>query len=280
MVMNFEQIQYDVTEAIATITLNRPDKLNALTKTMENELFSAMDHADKDDQVRVLILTGAGRGFCAGADISALDALSGQDLKKGDSGELKERIVPDRKRDGARVDFQKCWSYFPSIQKPIIAAINGHSVGLGFILPLYCDIRIASDQAKFGTAFSRRGLIAEHGVSWMLPRLIGISNALDLLFSARIIQADEALRMNLVSRVVPHDQFTETVRGYAAELAKNVSPRSMREMKREVYNALFQTLEEAIHDANADMMKSFACEDFKEGVAHFMEKRPPKFTGR
>jgi enoyl-CoA hydratase/carnithine racemase len=275
----YEQILYDVAEGVATVTLNRPDKLNALTRQMEKEIQTAMAQAEADDQVRVIILTGAGRGFCAGADLQDL----GQVAAASSATEL-ERILQDRflgpQRADARPDFQKAYSYFPAIGKPILAAINGSAVGLGFILTLYCDLRFASDQARFGTAFSRRGLIAEHGISWMLPRLVGVSNALDLLFSARLIDASEALRLGLVNRVLPQAEFMDGVRTYARELATLVSPRSLRVMKKQVYEALFQTLAEATDIANVEMMKSFGSADFREGVAHFLSKRPPVFTGK
>ena len=179
-----------------------------------------------------------------------------------------------------RPDFQKKYSYFPSIQKPVIAAVNGPAVGLGFIISLYCDLRFASDAARFGTAFAKRGLIAEYGLAWMLPRLIGPANALDMLFSARLVDANEALRMGLVNRVFPQDSFMESVYAYAKELANNVSPRSMRVIKEQVYNAMFQTLSEAFETSEQEMVKSLQCEDFKEGVAHFLEKRAPAFTGQ
>ncbi len=275
----YEQILYDVAEGVATVTLNRPDKLNALTRQMEKEIQTAMAQAEADDQVRVIILTGVGRGFCAGADLQDL----GQVAAASSATEL-ERILQDRflgpQRADARPDFQKAYSYFPAIGKPILAAINGSAVGLGFILTLYCDLRFASDQARFGTAFSRRGLIAEHGISWMLPRLVGVSNALDLLFSARLIDASEALRLGLVNRVLPQAEFMDGVRTYARELATLVSPRSLRVMKKQVYEALFQTLAEATDIANVEMMKSFGSADFREGVAHFLSKRPPVFTGK
>jgi enoyl-CoA hydratase/carnithine racemase len=158
--------------------------------------------------------------------------------------------------------------------------VNGPAVGLGFVLTLYCDLRFASDAARFGTAFAQRGLIAEYGLAWMLPRLIGPSNALDMLFSARLVDAAEALRMGLVNRVFPQEQFLEGVLAYAKELAYKVSPRSLRVMKEQVYSAMFQTLSEAFDSSEQEMLQSLQCEDFKEGVAHFLEKRAPAFTGR
>jgi enoyl-CoA hydratase/carnithine racemase len=276
---SFEQILYDVSDGVATVTLNRPDKLNAWTRQMEKEVQAAMAGAEADEKVRVIILTGAGRGFCAGADLQDLGkvagAAAGGDLERL----LKDRFVGPQRAD-ALPDFQKTYTYFPAVGKPVLGAINGSAVGLGFVIALYCDLRFASDQARFGTAFSRRGLIAEHGISWMLPRLVGLSNALDLLFSARLIDASEALRMGLVSRVLPQAELVDGVRAYARELATAVSPRSLRVMKKQVYEALFQTLGEATDVANAEMIKSFGCADFREGVAHFLEKRPPAFTGK
>ena len=278
--MSYEQILYDVADGIATVTMNRPEKLNAWTRKMEDEIFDALGKAEQDAGVRAIIFTGAGRGFCAGADMEALAWIRDVDLSKTSPAEIKEQVVPDRKRPNTLPDFQKSYSYFAAIPKPIIAVINGPCVGLGLVVSMYCDVRIASDTAKFGTAFARRGLIAEHGLSWMLPRLVGISNALDLLFSARMIDAAEAKSMGLVGRVIPHDALIETARGYASEIVNNVSPRSVAIMKRQVYNALFQTLAEAIDTANEEMFKSFGCKDFAEGIAHFLEKRLPKFTGK
>ncbi|MEX0677570.1 MAG: enoyl-CoA hydratase [Pirellulales bacterium] len=277
--MAYEDILYEVSDRVATVTLNRPTKLNAWTQKMEAEVQEAMLSAGGDSSVRVIVLTGAGRGFCAGADMGDLDSLS----KSGDPAETVNRLrahFAGPRIDGALADFQKTYSYFPAIGKPIIGAINGPAAGLGFVISLYCDLRFASDQAKFSTAFARRGLIAEYGMSWMLPRLVGLANALDLLFSARLIDAAEAHRLGLVSRVIPQDQFAAEVRKYALMLASEVSPRSTRVMKRQVYGALFQNLGEAIDVANEEMVQSLACQDFKEGVAHFLEKRPPAFTGK
>jgi enoyl-CoA hydratase/carnithine racemase len=278
--MPYDEILYDVADRVATVTLNRPAKLNAWTRLMEKEVRAAMLEADRDENVRVIVLTGSGRGFCAGADMQLLSGVAG--AKRSDA-EMRQTLadwLSGPERAGVRADFQKTYSYFPTIGKPIIAAINGPVAGLGLVIALYCDLRFASDQARFSTSFSRRGLIAEHGISWMLPRLVGVANALDLLFSARTIDAAEALRMGLVSRVLAQESFLAEVGAYALELANMVSPRSVRIIKRQVYEALLQTLEEAINIGNEEMLKSFNCQDFQEGVAHFLEKRAPAFTGK
>ena len=277
--MDYETILFEVDQLVATITLNRPDRMNAITRQMEDELLDAMQAAESSDDVRVIVLTGAGRGFCAGADLSLLAEATETDWPNLDRDEVNSRLFPPRPRGDAAGDFQTTYSYFPAVTKPIIGAINGAAVGLGFVLPLYCDIRIAGDKARFGTAFSQRGLIADHGVSWILPRLIGISNALDLLYSARVIDAEEALQMGLVSKVVPQEELLQQAQAYAAMLATTVSPRSMRVIKKQVYEALCGGLGEAIEAANGEMIASLQCEDFKEGVAHFVQRRPPQFTG-
>lgn len=278
--MTYSEILCGVSDRIATITLNRPDKLNAWTAVMEQEVRSAIYDAERDEAVRVIVITGAGRGFCAGADMSLLNNIAQQGLGDRAHDHPLHNTDDGSQRENVRADFQKKYSYFPSIQKPVIAAINGPAVGLGFIISLYCDLRFASDTARFGTAFAKRGLIAEYGLAWLLPRVIGMANALDLLLSARLVDANEALRMGLVNQVFPQDSFLQNVHVYAQELANNVSPRSMRVIKQQVYNAMFQSLSEAFDSAEQEMVDSLQCEDFKEGVAHFVEKRSPVFTGR
>jgi enoyl-CoA hydratase/carnithine racemase len=274
-----EQTLYAVSDRVATITLNRQDKLNAWTATMEQEVRTAVEEAEGDSQVRVIVLTGAGRGFCAGADMSLLGAVA----KQGLSDQLRERALRSTgKKPGehVRADFEKKYSYFLGIKKPVIAAVNGPAVGLGLVIALYCDLRFASDAARFSTVFARRGLIAEYGMAWMLPRIVGHSNALDLLFSGRTIDAAEALRLGLANRVFPQEGFLNQVNEYARELTSNVSPRSMKVIKRQVYEAMFQSLQEAFEVSEKEMLASLDCEDFKEGVAHYLEKRSPAFTGK
>lgn len=275
--MGYEQIVYDTQDRVATVTLNRPDKLNAWTQVMGREVRAAMDEAARDERVRVIVLTGAGRGFCAGADMNLLSGISSAGAAGGE--EVAWPPVPAGTAEGVRADFRGRYAYFPAIPKPIIGALNGPTAGLGLVVALYCDVRFASDAAVFTTSFARRGLIAEHGISWMLPRLVGLPHALDLMLSARKIDAAEALRMGLVNRVVPHADLMPAVRAYAQELAQLVSPRSMAVMKHQLWEAQLQTLAEATAVADEEMTRSFGTADFKEGVAHFVGKRPPHFTG-
>lgn len=265
----YEQILYDVSDAVATVTLNRPDKLNAWTRRMEEETAAAIWSAAADEEVRAIVLTGAGRGFCAGADMSLLSSISR-------SGEASEH---GKVSGGALEDAQR-HSWLLSVPKPVIAAINGPAVGLGFVIPLYCDFRLAAESASFNVIFSRRGLIAEYGMAWMLPRLVGLARAIDLMFTSRKVDAREAREIGLVREVLPDEGFLEAAQGFARNLAKSVSPRSLRVMKKQIYEALSQTLDGAMDRSIAEMLESLSCEDFKEGVAHFLEKREPRFPGR
>jgi enoyl-CoA hydratase/carnithine racemase len=276
--MMYETILYDVSDCICTITLNRPEKLNAWTRQMHLDLKDAMQTAGTDRNVRVIILTGAGRGFCAGADMGSLRAIgSGTAV----SAQVERRTAAGRDLPGGSTfaDFHMTYSYFPAIPKFIIAAINGPAAGLGFVVSLYADLRFAAESAVFTTSFAQRGLIAEHGVSWLLPRLVGLPAALDLLCSARKFRAQEALSLGLVSRVIPDDRLMAETRAYARLMADTVSPRSVAVMKRQLWEAQFQTLAEATVQANHEMELSFETADFKEGVAHFLEKRAARFTG-
>ena len=241
---------------------------------MEQEVTSALQSAAADDGVRAIILTGAGKGFCAGADMSLLSAISQEPVARSE-------FLTDVNVDGdVRADFRKKHAWLMSIPKPIIAAINGPAVGLGFIIPLYCDFRFASEKARFSVIFSKRGLVAEYGLAWILPRIVGTGNAIELMFTSKIVDAQEALRLGLVSRVMPEEKFLPAVQEFARELVASVSPRSLRIMKRQIYTGLMQSLGEAFDLATEEMKASFGTEDFREGVAHFVDKRSAAFTGR
>jgi enoyl-CoA hydratase/carnithine racemase len=267
--MAYTDILYGVDDFVATITLNRPDQLNAWTSEMDADVRHAIESAAADDAVRAIVLTGAGRGFCAGADMSRLSKLS--------SGETPRSIIGS---NGSKPgNFEQKFSYFLGVPKPIFAAINGPIAGIAFCLSLFCDFRYMADGAKLTTAFAKRGLIAEHGSSWMLPRLIGPMNALDLLYSARMVDAAEAERLGLV-RKLPADNFLADVQSIARGLVTASSPRSIGVIKRQVFQSYFQSLAEAWAVADIEMIASFRSEDFKEGVAHFVEKRAAAFSGR
>ncbi len=277
--MAYETVLYNVAERVCTITLNRPDRLNAWTRQMHFDLKDAMHTAGADPEVRAIILTGAGRGFCAGADMGGLQAI-GAGGGAGAAPDRSSKAQEGLPGGSTLAEFKMNYSYFPSIPKFIIAAINGPCAGLGLVIPLYADLRFASESAVFTTAFAQRGLIAEHGVSWLLPRLIGMPAAMDLLCSARKFRAPEALALGLVSRVIADDKLMAETRAYARLMADTVSPRSVAVMKRQLWEAAFQTLAEATVQANHEMDLSFQTSDFKEGVAHYLEKRAAKFTGK
>lgn len=270
--MSFTEISYDVDGRVAIVTLNRPEQLNAWTATMGSEVRAAMRKASDDSGVRAIVLTGAGRGFCAGADMKRLTSIS-------TAGRLDEPAEEPFDK-ASRKDFQRKYTYFPAVPKPIIAAINGPCAGLGLCIALFCDMRFAADSASFTTAFARRGLIAEHGMSWTLPRLVGHAAASDLLLSGRKFMANEALRLGMVDRSYPADQLLPATLAYASELAELSSPRSLRVIKRQLWESPMQSLHDAMELADHEMGLSLASDDFKEGVRHFLEKRAPAFTGR
>jgi len=274
----YPDILYDVKDRVATITLNRPDRLNAYTPQMANSLRLAMADAAKDTNVRAIVLTGAGRGFCAGADMQVLTGVIGgnrTEAEAKDDPAFASKYGPSLDKDFGDM---KRFAYFMRVQKPVIAAINGPAAGIGLIMALYADMRFAGDAAVLTTSFAQRGLIAEHGISWLLPRLVGPAHALDLLLSARKITAAEAERIGLVNKVFPQESLSGNVMTYASMLADTVSPRSMAVMKAQVWKASFQTFGEALEVADAEMPPSFEWPDFKEGVSHFLEKRQPRFA--
>ena len=273
----YEQILYEVEDPIATITLNRPERLNAFTNRMGDELKHAIAAAEEDPSAVAILLTGAGRGFCAGADLKGLEAIGeGRGMDTGD-GAASQPLDASPGDAAMGESFQGPYSYMLSVRKPIIAAINGPIAGLGFAIAMFADMRFASDRAKFTTAFSQRGLIAEWGIGWTLPRLVGTAHALDLLMSGRKFDAAEAERIGLVNRTLPHDELLPFVRQYAKDLAANASPASMAVMKRQVYSRLTSELGPAMDESIRLMQESFDRPDFKEGVRSFLDGRKPKF---
>ena len=261
-------------DGVTTITLNRPDRLNAWTPQMANEVRAAIEAAGNDPDQRVIVLTGAGRGFCAGADMNAL-----QSIESGQGGRTERRAVTFRPAAGPAIgdEYEGLFSYLYECPKPIMAAINGPCAGIGLIMTLYCDMRYVADDATMTTSFAQRGLIAEHGLSWLLPRLVGEANALDLLFTARKFKGAEAAQMGLVNAAIAGDDLMDHVNGVAQHLATQVSPRSVAVMKRQIRRAYHQTFAEALTTADAEMEQSFSAPDFKEGVASFVERRAPAF---
>jgi enoyl-CoA hydratase/carnithine racemase len=268
----YQQIRYEVSDPVATITLDRPRVLNAWTNRMGAEVRHALAAAEADTRVVGIVITGAGRGFCSGADLKTLQGIS-----EGERGEQVPAELAAEPGDPSLEDFRGTYTYVLSLRKPVIAAINGPTAGMAVPIVLACDLRFASDRASFTTAFSRRGLVAEWGIAWLLPRIVGPAHALDLLFSARKVDAEEACRMGLVNRVLPHDELVPFASEYVEELAASCSPTSMAIMKRQVYEQLSAQLGPAEREAVTLMLASFDRPDFREGVMSFLEKRPPKF---
>jgi enoyl-CoA hydratase/carnithine racemase len=258
-----DAVLYEVRDRVALITLNRPERLNAWSPDMHTGYYSSLDRAAADPDVRVIVVTGAGRGFCAGADMEAL-----QDIGSGRAAE-----------PGAEAG-EEDWlpTHAMTIPKPVIAAVNGACAGLGFVHALACDIRFAAAGAKFTVAFSRRGLIGEHGMSWTLPRLVGQAVALDLMLSGRVVLAEEAERLGVVNRVFPAESLMDETLAYARDLAVNASPTSMAVIKRQVYTHPSMAVDDALAESNRLMAESLDRPDFKEGVASFVEKRAPEFA--
>jgi len=254
-----EVVLFEVDRGVATVTLNRPDRLNAWTGELEHAYFAALDECAARDDVRAVVVTGAGRGFCAGADMDDLEAI-GSNGGRGAQHDRRPQTFP------------------LTVPKPIVAAINGACAGIGLVQALMCDVRFANAEAKFTTAFARRGLVAEHGISWILPRLVGPARALDLLLSGRVVLGEEAAQLGLVNRALPPDRVLDEALAYARELATLCAPSSMAAMKRQVYAALDQDLATALEEANGLMAASLQADDFREGVRSFVERRPPNFA--
>jgi enoyl-CoA hydratase/carnithine racemase len=253
-----ELVKYEVSDRVALLTWNRPDRMNAWTAALEDAYFNALERATDDADVNVIVVTGAGRGFCPGADMDLLQGIG------NDDGSLSE---------GGRRPVT-----FPlSVPKPVIGAINGACAGVGLVQALMFDVRFAAAGAKWTTAFSRRGLIAEYGSAWLLPRLVGTSNAMDLLLSARVFTSEEAKELGLANRVLPGDELLAETMAYAKDVAASCSPASLAVMKQQIYSAWTQTLEEAGDESFKRMVHSLGGPDFVEGVQSYVQRRPAAF---
>lgn len=271
--MDYEHIAYDVDGPVATITLDRPDKLNAFTGRMMRELLDALDQADADDAVRALIVTGRGRAFCAGADLSAGASTFDANAQGADVGVEKtaEHTVP---RDGGGLVTLRIFE----MKKPVIAAINGPAVGVGVTMTLPMDVRLASESARIGFVFARRGIVPEACSSWFLPRLVGISQAAEWVMTGRVFDAAEALAGGLVSRVLPDTELLPAAQALAHEIADNTAPVSVALSRQMLWRMLGADHPMEAHKVDSrGIYERGMSADVAEGVTSFLEKRPPAF---
>lgn len=268
--MSYEQILFDVSDNVATITLNRPERLNAFTYVLAAEMIDALKRVDEDDDIRLTILTGAGRAFCAGMDLGA----GGSTFDPS-----KQEAAAEEKKGPTSVD-----SITPSLlglKKPVIVAVNGAAVGVGLTMILPMDIRIAAESARFGMVFVRRGVIPELSSPWFLPRIVGVSKAAELMYTGRIIGAWEALECGLVSKVVPDDELPATTRELAAEIATHAAPVSLALTRHMLWKFLAETDLNRVEEINHTYFAwTGAQPDCQEGIMSFLEKRPPRWSMR
>ena len=270
----YEDILYEVEAPVAIITMNRPDNLNAFTTLMLAEIRHALATAERDPDVVGIVLTGAGRGFCAGMDMNALNTLSSgegraqQDLSHLDANPGNPDMGPD---------FAAIYSHLLGLRKPLVAAVNGAAAGMGMSYALLCDLRFVERTAKFTTSFSQRGLVAEHGMSWILPRLLGPAKALDILWTARRIGGEEAVALGLGDRLSETGDSRQDAKAYIEQLAATAAPKSLMIMKQQVYKHIDMPIGPAMAETGRLMDESLTRPDFREGVRSFMEKRPPNF---
>jgi len=264
--------RYEVRDRVATVTLHRPDRLNAWTGRMHAEYRAVLERASTDPAVRVIVVTGSGRGFCAGADARALEGH----VERGayDAGLGDDVAMPGY---GVRPEFDADFAYHFGIPKPIIAAVNGPAAGVGFVLACYCDLRFAARGAKLTTSHGRLGLPVEYGLSWLLPRLIGVTRAADLLLSSRVVLAEEAEQLGLVNRTLPPDDLLPHTYAYARQLAGEIAPSSLAATKLQLYRDLHGDVVASVEDAGTRMAEMMRGDDFAEGVAALTGKRPPSF---
>jgi enoyl-CoA hydratase/carnithine racemase len=270
--MDLRAVRYEVADRVATVTLDRPGRLNAWTGRMHAEYRWCLARAEVDPGVRVVVVTGAGRGFCAGADFGALE----RNVEAGgyDDG-LRE--PPAEPGYGVRPEFDHAFAFHYGLAKPVIAAVNGPAAGVGLVLACFCDLRFAAAGAKLTTATPRLGLPAEFGLSWVLPRLVGLGHATDLLLSSRVVLAEEAATMGLVNRVLPPDELLPATYDYARALATEVSPASLREAKRQLYADQHDDVGTAVERSVRLTDEMMGGADYAEGVRAWLDKRPPAF---
>jgi enoyl-CoA hydratase/carnithine racemase len=270
--VELKAIRYEVDEGIATITLARPHRMNAWTGRMHQEYRAMVAEAERDPLARVIIVTGEGRAFCAGADAAALEGH----VDKGgyDDGLRGDVAQPGY---GVRPEFDHDFAFHYGLTKPVIAAINGPAAGVGLVLACYADLRYAAAGAKLTTAHGKLHLPAEYGLSWVLPRLIGLTRAMDLLLTSRVVLAEEAAALGLVNEVVAPEDLLPRVHAVARQLADTVSPGSLAETKRQVYTDLHRDVGSSVEEAGELLRRMMTEPDFAEGVQAFTEKRPPRF---
>ncbi|MEM7327392.1 MAG: enoyl-CoA hydratase-related protein [Pseudomonadota bacterium] len=271
--MELKATSYDVTDAIATICLNRPHRGNAWTGRMHTEYRALLQRADQTESVRVILVTGAGNRFCVGGDSQALDGHS----KSGsyDAGTAPDLVTPGNTEFAP---FREDFSYHFALKKPVIAAINGAAAGVGLVLACYADIRFAVAGAKLTTAHGPLNLPAEYGLSWLLPRLIGGSRALELLISSRKFLTDEAHTMGLIHQLVEPEALIQTARAYAQDLITRVSPEALHQSKRQTYVDFHRDVGASVREANQLLDAMVKQDDYKEAIAAFLEKRPAQWT--
>lgn len=259
-------VRYEVLDTgVAVLTLNRPDRMNGWGGELADTFYERMDDAEADPEVRAIVVIGSGRAFCAGADMGDLTTISATTVDAASDTDVGKLV-------GARHPH-----FLMGVRKPVIAAINGACAGMGLTLALACDVRFAAEGAKFTTSFARRGLIAEYGISWILPRIVGTGVAMDLLLSGRVFFADEAARLGVVNDVVAPDELLPRAVGYAEDIAANCAPSSLAVIKQQVYADTMRDVFDASDHAEKLMHESMTRPDFLEGITSFFEKRPPNF---